>query len=331
MLRCAALVLVLSAGAAHAQQGNLPKPVQKLPAYPPVVCVTPNWTSEPCANRTPSEEADPRWKFFESSSWVELLKFLESSPAWTRGTEPALPPASFDKPVTDRMIYNGSGYLGDPPGIHSYPTMTPPTVMVLHNNGGNLSEFVAYWRTVAVAPDVVKVFGPCGSACTIVIAYIPKDRLCFGKHSSLNFHQARLKTQDRWMSSPETSKWMIDKYPANIRHWVMARGGPEKMLSDSYWTLPAEELWKMGYSKCNTEYFRERLWPRNRIWLTTPWKRHPWTPTGEYCEEECWSQRIDRSVAPVLEYLKLLDESWMGTAIRAVEEPVKPWNGKWPS
>jgi hypothetical protein len=44
---------------------------------------------------------------------------------------------------------------------------------------------------------------------------------------------------------------MIDKYPANIRHWVMAKGGPEKMLSDSYWKLPAEELWEMGYRKCN--------------------------------------------------------------------------------
>jgi hypothetical protein len=33
----------------------------------------------------------------------------------------------------------------------------------------------------------------------------------------------------------------------------MAKGGPEKMLSDSYWTLPAEELWEMGYRKCNDE------------------------------------------------------------------------------
>jgi hypothetical protein len=149
------------------------------------------------------------------------------------------------------MIYNGSGYLGDPPGIQSYPTMTPPTVMVLHNNGGNLSEFVAYWRTVAIAPDVVKIFGPCASGCTMVMAYIPKERLCFGPRGALLFHQARRNAKDWWISSPETSKWMIDKYPANIRHWVMAKGGPEKMLSDSYWKLPAEELWEMGYRKCN--------------------------------------------------------------------------------
>jgi hypothetical protein len=32
----------------------LPVLVQKLPSYPPVVCVTPNWTSESCASRTPT-------------------------------------------------------------------------------------------------------------------------------------------------------------------------------------------------------------------------------------------------------------------------------------
>ena len=51
LMCCTALTLILSAGVAHAQQGNLPRPVQKLPAYPPVVCVTPNWRSEPCEGR----------------------------------------------------------------------------------------------------------------------------------------------------------------------------------------------------------------------------------------------------------------------------------------
>jgi hypothetical protein len=87
LLCCTTLALLFSVGAAHAQQGNLPTPVQKLPAYPPVACVTPDWTSEPCANRTPSEEANG-WKAF-----YELLKFFGSWPAWTRGADfPTRPP-----------------------------------------------------------------------------------------------------------------------------------------------------------------------------------------------------------------------------------------------
>ena len=49
-LYCTAVAL-FSVGAAYAQQGKLPTPVQKLPAYPPVACVTPDWRPEPCEDR----------------------------------------------------------------------------------------------------------------------------------------------------------------------------------------------------------------------------------------------------------------------------------------
>src|SRR5260370_14768215 len=62
LLCCTALALLFSVGAAHAQQGNLPTPVQKLPAYPPVVCTTPNWTPEPCESRQVADEGG-RWEW----------------------------------------------------------------------------------------------------------------------------------------------------------------------------------------------------------------------------------------------------------------------------
>ena len=49
------IAALLMATSAYAQQGNLPKPGQKLPAYPPVVCVAPNWATEPCENRQPKQ------------------------------------------------------------------------------------------------------------------------------------------------------------------------------------------------------------------------------------------------------------------------------------
>jgi hypothetical protein len=58
-----ALMAVLFSSVAHAQQGNLPKPVGKLPPYPPVVCVTPNWTAEPCADRQPPQANENRWEY----------------------------------------------------------------------------------------------------------------------------------------------------------------------------------------------------------------------------------------------------------------------------
>jgi hypothetical protein len=61
LLRCT-LALLFSVGAAHAQQGNLPTPVQKLPAYPPVACVTPDWRPEPCESRQVADEGG-RWEW----------------------------------------------------------------------------------------------------------------------------------------------------------------------------------------------------------------------------------------------------------------------------
>jgi len=54
--------LFLVAGTAHATeyQGNLPKPVQKLPAYPPVACVAPDWSVKSCGDRqTPLPHPNP--------------------------------------------------------------------------------------------------------------------------------------------------------------------------------------------------------------------------------------------------------------------------------
>jgi hypothetical protein len=39
---------------------------------------------------------------------------------------------------------------------------------------------------------------------------------------------------------------MIDRYPADIRGWIVAKGGLENMPIKGYWTLPASELWENG-------------------------------------------------------------------------------------
>jgi hypothetical protein len=81
--------------------------------------------------------------------------------------------------------------------------------------------------------------------------------------------------------------------------------------------------------------FREKLWPRNRIWLTTPWRRNPWTPSGEYCEEDCLRSMMTAVGEALAAGQKMLDESWLGTVYREPGpvdgRPVKPFNGKWPN
>jgi hypothetical protein len=126
--------------------------------------------------------------------------------------------------------------------------------IVLYDSGGIVSEYVARWKDIAAKGGEVEVLGYCGSACTLVVAYIPRERLCFGGAASLNFHQAR---HPDGRPSPLTTQWVISQYPNDIRNWITAPPidsdgiWREQMPVQSSRILPAKELWKMGYKKCN--------------------------------------------------------------------------------
>jgi hypothetical protein len=50
----------------------------------------------------------------------------------------------------------------------------------------------------------------------------------------------------------EASRAMFNAYPQDIRMWLQAKGGVEKMPLESLWLLFPSELWQMGYRQCET-------------------------------------------------------------------------------
>jgi len=84
--------------------------------------------------------------------------------------------------------------------------------------------------------------------CTLVAAYVPQDKLCFGAHAVLHFHQAR---HADGRPALDSTQWMINRYPDDIQSWIVVKGGLEKVPYEGSWSLPASELWKMGYRKCS--------------------------------------------------------------------------------
>jgi hypothetical protein len=90
------------------------------------------------------------------------------------------------------------------------------------------------------------------SACTLITAYIPKERLCFDRSAYLGFHQAH----DALTGKPNATinRMMFSKYPTEIRNWLIERGGLEKLPPPSqFWILFADKLWEMGYRECEEE------------------------------------------------------------------------------
>src|SRR5262249_14665975 len=98
----------------------------------------------------------------------------------------------------------------------------------------------------------IEIRGVCASACTLVLSYIPKERLCFAKTAWLGFHQYSQMVSG--MITEEIIKHSradYDSYPQDIREWLEQKGGFEKMPRRAeYWKISAPELWKMGYRKC---------------------------------------------------------------------------------
>src|SRR5262245_60329084 len=115
--------------------------------------------------------------------------------------------------------------------------------------GGNLAKHKEYFKAVAASGDEVEVRDPCWSACTLVLAYIPKERLCFSQTATLGFHLVRF--SDTKIPAMIASWEMFKSYPQEIRTWLEAKGGVEKMPLDGFWLLFPSELWQMGYRQCD--------------------------------------------------------------------------------
>jgi hypothetical protein len=125
----------------------------------------------------------------------------------------------------------------------------PPKHVITSEPGGRLDEHETRFKQWAALGGDVEIRGMCQSACTLVMSNVPRERICFSKSGYLNFHLAS-STSDGVIPSMSHTRWMIESYPADIRAWIEAKGGAAKMPQWTFWTLPAWELWQMGYRKC---------------------------------------------------------------------------------
>jgi hypothetical protein len=57
--------------------------------------------------------------------------------------------------------------------------------VLYHEPGGIIQDHVKRFQTLAASGDDVEIRGPCVSACTLIMAFVPSDRICFGKAASL--------------------------------------------------------------------------------------------------------------------------------------------------
>ena len=130
-------------------------------------------------------------------------------------------------------------------------TLTPNRVVITRGGGGLLYEHNMKYAGYRNAGMAVEVRGPCCSACTLITAYVGKDKLCIGQGAFFAFHQARAATTKQ--VRPAETALMYWQQPEQIRDWIDRNGGHAKLPLDGFWTMYDHELWAMGYQKCKPE------------------------------------------------------------------------------
>jgi len=99
-------------------------------------------------------------------------------------------------------------------------------VRILSSPGGEVEPFLRIFAAVKQTGERVVIDGPCLSACTLVLAVVPRERICVTRRAVLGFHAARgLDTKGRLWAEPEATRAVLDTYPAPVRNWIVRHGG----------------------------------------------------------------------------------------------------------
>jgi hypothetical protein len=92
--------------------------------------------------------------------------------------------------------------------------------------GGPLGEYLLVFAAIRDAGERVMIDGSCFSACTLVTALIPRDRICITERAMLGFHAGWFENKaGERVISPTGTRVLYEMYPPIIRNWISRRGG----------------------------------------------------------------------------------------------------------
>jgi hypothetical protein len=88
------------------------------------------------------------------------------------------------------------------------------------DEGGSITAYAERYKALEQTGVSVKIDGLCISACTMVLAYFPPDRICMTERGSFGFHLAS--TQDG--DNPELTKAWLRIFPEWVLDWLAKTG-----------------------------------------------------------------------------------------------------------
>src|SRR6266516_3990323 len=106
--------------------------------------------------------------------------------------------------------------------VHSSYALT----RIEDDKGGSLGKYLLMFAAIRDSGERVVIDGSCFSACTLVTAIIPKDRVCVTERAMLGFHAGWIDDQaGNRVISVEGTQLLYQMYPPMIRKWINHHGG----------------------------------------------------------------------------------------------------------
>jgi hypothetical protein len=121
-------------------------------------------------------------------------------------------------------------------------------IRIVNDPGGEVASYIHKFQAARNSGQHVVIDGPCLSACTLLVAYIPKDHICVTSRAVLGFHAASYydDASQSLVPTREGTRLVMRLYPAEIKNWIQQHGG----LTPKLMTLRGRELAGL-YSTCH--------------------------------------------------------------------------------
>jgi hypothetical protein len=100
-------------------------------------------------------------------------------------------------------------------------------VRIVGDPGGEVSAYLQKYQQIRDSGQRVVIDGACLSACTLLTAIIPPDRVCVTQRAMLGFHAASYydDTSRSFVPTRAGSRLVMSYYPPAIRRWIDRHGG----------------------------------------------------------------------------------------------------------
>ena len=107
-------------------------------------------------------------------------------------------------------------------------SVAPSSAMtrIADDMGGPVGEYLLVFAAIRDAGERVMIDGGCFSACTLVTALIPREKICITERAMLGFHAGWFENKaGERVVSPTGTRVLYEMYPPIIRNWISRRGG----------------------------------------------------------------------------------------------------------